>query len=123
MTSFLVRNDSIFARSFLLGVGQLLLLLFQFCDLGVEPLQLGLGDVLALQRGPREILLAGGQRLSGLRVELDHALLERRLLHLQALLGGDDVRDSLLDVLQLFDLLLVAVVERLGGIFRAIQQF
>ena len=61
---------------FLLGVGQLLLLLFEFGDLRVEPLQLGLGDVLAFQRRAREVLLAGGQRLPRLRVELDDALLQ-----------------------------------------------
>ncbi len=107
---------------FLLGVGQLLLLVFEFGDLRVEPLQLRLRDVLAFQRRPREVLLAGGDRLAGLRVELDDALLEGALLHLQALLGRHHVGDALLDVLQLFDLLLVAVVQRLGGVFRPIQQ-
>ncbi len=43
---------------FLLGVGQLLLLLLEFVDLGVEPLQLGLGDVLAFERGAGEVFLA-----------------------------------------------------------------
>ena len=106
----------------LLGLGQLLLLVFQFGDLRVEPLQLGLGDVLAFKRGAREVFLAGGHRLAGLRVELDDLLLQRRLLQLQALLGGHHVGDALLDVLQLFDLLLIAVVERLGGVFGAIQE-
>ncbi len=43
----------------LLGVGQLLLLVFQFGDLRVERLQLCLGDVLAFERDAREVFLAG----------------------------------------------------------------
>ena len=61
----------------LLVVGQLLLLVLEFGDLRVEPLQLGLRDVLALERRAREILVAGAQRLAGLRVELDDLLLQR----------------------------------------------
>ena len=41
-----------------LGVGELLLLGFEFGDLGVERLQLGLGDVLAFERGAGELLVA-----------------------------------------------------------------
>ena len=122
MTSFLVRNDFDLGAQLLLGVRQLLLLLFEFCDLRVERLELGLGDVLAFERRPREILVAGGERLARLRVELDDALLQRGLLHLQALLGRHHVGDALLDVLQLFDLLLVAVVQRLGGVFGSVQK-
>ncbi len=122
MTSFLVLKDSILARQLLLRFGQLLLLSFEFGHLGVERLQLGLGDVLAFESRPRKILLAGGNRLTGLCVELDDLLLERCLLQLETLLGGHHVGDALLDVLQLFDLLLVAVVERLGGVFGAIQE-
>src|SRR5206468_4192943 len=70
----------------------------------------------------RKVLLAGGQRLAGLRVELDHALLKAVLLHLEALLGGDDLGDALLDVLQQLELLVVAVVQRLAGILRAVEQ-
>jgi len=66
--------------------------------------------------------LAGGERLTCLRVELDDALLQRALLHLQALLRRDHVSDALLHVLQLFGLLLVAVVQRLGRVFSAIEQ-
>ena len=105
---------------FLLGVSQLLLLGFQFGDLGVERLQLGLGDVLAFERRAGEILLPGGHCLAGLRVELDDTLLQRRLLHLQPLLGRHHVGYALLDVLQLFDLLLVAVVQGLGWVFCSI---
>src|SRR6516165_4767294 len=43
----------------LLGFGQPFLLLLQFGDLAVERLQLGLGDVLAFERHPRQVLLAG----------------------------------------------------------------
>ena len=45
-------------------------------DLLVEPLELGLGEVLALERDAREVLLARRERLAGLRVELDDLLLE-----------------------------------------------
>ena len=106
----------------LLGVGELLLLGLELGDLLVERLQLGLGDVLALERDAREVLVAGRQRLAGLRVELDDGLLELLGLHLQALLRRDDVRDALLDVLQRFQLLLVAVVERLARVFRPVEQ-
>ncbi len=106
----------------LLGVDQFRLLVLEFGDLGVERLQLGLHDVLALQRLAGEVLLAAGERLAGLGVELDDLLLERGLLHLQALLGGHHVGDPLLHVLQLFDLLLIAVVEGLRGIFGFVQQ-
>ena len=58
MTSFLVRKASIFGAQLLLGLGQLLLLGLELGDLLVERLQLGLGDVLALERGPRELLVA-----------------------------------------------------------------
>ena len=106
----------------LLGLGQLGLLLLELGDLLVERLQLGLGHVLALERDAREVLVAGRKRLTGLRVELDDGLLELLGLHLQALLRGDDVRDALLDVLQRFQLLLIAVVERLARVFRPVEQ-
>jgi hypothetical protein len=80
----------------------------------VEGLQLGLRDVLALQRDARELLVALARGLTRLRVELDHGLLELLGLHLQALLRRDDVGDALLDVLQRLELALIAVVERLG---------
>src|SRR5439155_18807508 len=41
---------------------------------------------------------------------------------LQALLGGDDLSDALLDVLEQLQLLVVAVVQRLAGVFRAVEQ-
>jgi len=106
----------------LLGIGQLRLLGLELGDLLVEPLQLGLGHVLALERGPRELLVPGRERLARLGVELDDRLLELLGLHLQTLLRGDDVRDALLDVLEQLDLLLVAVLERLGRILGAIEE-
>ena len=106
----------------LLGVHQFGLLILQFAHLRVERLQLGLDDVLALQSLAGEILLAAGERLAGLGVELDDLLLERGLLHLQALLGSHHVSDPLLHVLQLFDLLLIAVVKGLRGVFGFVQQ-
>ena len=75
MTSFLLRNCSILVRRFCSEVGQLLLLLLELGDLGVERLQLGLDHVLALERGAGEVLAAGGERLARLRVELDDLLL------------------------------------------------
>jgi hypothetical protein len=75
-----------------------------------------------LQRLPREILPTGGHRLARLRVELDDALLELGLLQLEPLLGGDDVGDAALDVLQQLELLLVGVVQRLGRVLGAVEQ-
>src|ERR1035437_9699353 len=78
--------------------------------------------MLALQRRAREILLAGRHRLPRLTVQLPGLLAQRLLLQLQALLRGDDVRDPLLDVLQILELSLVGVIERLGRILGTIQQ-
>src|SRR5205085_11528723 len=91
-------------------------------DLRVEALQLVLHGALALERGARELLVAGGQRLARLRVELDDLLLELLRLELKALLRGDDVREPLLDVLQQLHLLLVAVLQRLGRVLGAVEQ-
>src|SRR4051794_21889671 len=101
---------------------QLLLLVLELGDLRVERVHLGLRDVLALERHPRQILATLRERLARLRVELDDALLELVLLHLKALLGRDHVRDALLHVLKQLYLLLVAVVERLGGVLRAVEK-
>ena len=97
------------------------LLLLELGDLLVERLQLGLRERLALERGAGERLVAGRQRLARLRVELDHLLLELLLLQLQALLGRHHVGDALLDVLKQLGLLLVAVLERLGGVLRPVE--
>ena len=122
MTSFLVRKASILARSFCSES-------VSFCCWASSSVTCVSSDCssvwatfLRSSAVAGEVFLAGGERLAGLRVELDDALLQRGLLHLQALLGGDDVGDALLDVLQLFDLLLVAVVQRLGGVFGAVEQ-
>jgi hypothetical protein len=106
----------------LLVVDQLLLLVLELGHLLVERLELALGERLALERRPGEVLLALRHRLARLGVELDDLLLERALLHLQALLGRHHVGDALLHVLKQLELLLVAVVEGLAGILRAIQQ-
>ena len=122
MTSFLVRNWSIFVAQLLLLLDQRLLLLLELGDLLVERLQLALGELLALERGAREVLLAGRERLAGLRVELDDLLLELGLLELQALLRRHDIGDALLDVLQQLHLALVGVLERLARILRAVEE-
>ena len=122
MTSFLVRNWSIFVRSCCSFWISDCLLLLELGDLLVERLQLALGELLALERGAREVLLAGRERLARLRVELDDLLLELGLLHLKALLGRDDVRDALLDVLQQLHLALVGVLERLARILGLVEQ-
>ena len=114
MTSFLVRNWSILRAELLLLVDQRLLLGLELLHLRVEPLQLALRELLALQRHAREILAVLGERLTRLRVELDDLLLELLLLQLQALLGRDDVSDALLDVLEQLHLLLVAVLQRVS---------
>ena len=121
MTSFLVRNWSIFDRSFCLFVDERLLLGLEFLDLAVERLQFGLGELLALERDAREILAILRQRLPRLRVQLDDLLLELLLLELEALLGRDDVGDALLDVLEQLHLLLVAVLQRLTRILGLVE--
>jgi hypothetical protein len=50
-------------------------------------------------------------------------LVELRLLRLKPLFRRDDVRDSLVEVLQILELALVRVVERLGRILRVVEQF
>ena len=109
------------AAELLLLVDEVLLLCLELLDLDVEPLQLGLRELLALERDTGEVLAVLREGLTGLRVELDDLLLELLLLQLQTLLGGDDVRDALLDVLQQLHLLLVAVLERLSRILCSIE--
>ena len=122
MTSFFVRNDSIFARSFCSES-------VSFCCWSSSSLtcvssdwQLRLRDVLAFERHPREVFLVRRHRLARLRVELHELLLQRGLLELKALLRRHDVGDPLLDVLKLFDLLLVRVVQRLRGVFGPVEE-
>src|SRR4029453_5648136 len=69
-----------------------------------------------------EVLPTLRDRLPGLRVELDDALLELGRLELKPLLGRDDVGDPALDVLQELELLFVRVVESLGRILRSVEQ-
>src|SRR5439155_25150381 len=69
-----------------------------------------------------EVLAIGSDGLARLRVERDDILFELRGLELEALLGGADVRDSALDVLQRLELLLVGIVECLVRILCAIEQ-
>ena len=121
MTSFLVRNWSILRAQLRFLVDQRLLLRLELLHLRVEPLQLGLGELLALQRDAREVLAVLRQRLAGLGVQLDDLLLELLLLQLQALLGRDDVGDALLDVLEQLHLLLVAVLQRLRRILCLVE--
>ena len=106
----------------LLLVDQLGLLGLELGDLLVERLQLGLRELLALERGAGKVLPVLRERLARLRVELDDLLLELLLLQLEALLGRHDVRDALLDVLQQLHLLLVAVLEGLRGILGLVEE-
>ena len=125
-----LRLDDLLLGAELLDLGaQLRLLLdqrrllgLQLGDLLVEPLQLGLRELLALERGACEVLAALRQGLAGLRVELHHLLLELLLLQLEALLRRDDVGDALLDVLEQLHLLLVAVLQRLRRILRPVEE-
>ena len=88
----------------------------------VEPLELLLDGRLPLERLSRQVLPAGRDRLARLRLELDDALLELLVLHLEALLRRDDVRDPALHVLEQLELLLVRVVEGLARILGAVEQ-
>ncbi len=122
MTSFCDRKASIFAPELLLGRCELLLLLVELLDLPVEILELLLRERLPLERGAREILPTGRDRVAGLRVQLDQALLQLVGLELKPLLGGRDVRDPPLDVLEQLTLLLVGVVQRLGRVLRPVEE-
>jgi hypothetical protein len=75
-----------------------------------------------LRSGAGQILVAGGERLAGLGVELHDLIAQLLLLELQTLLRGDDVRDPLLDVLKQLDLLLVAVLEGLRRILGSVEE-
>jgi hypothetical protein len=105
MTSFCVRNDSTFA-----------------CSVRHDVLQLALDRRLAGQRLAREILAVRLQRVARLAVELVDLLLHARVLELEALLRRRDIGDAALDVLELFELLLVRVVERLVRVLRAVER-
>ena len=105
----------------LLGRDELLLLVLELLHLPVHVLQLLLRDRLALERLPGEVLAVRGHGLARLGLELDDVLLELLLLQLDPLLGGDDVGDPALDVLELLEHLLVRVVERLGRVLGPVQ--
>ena len=114
MTSFLVRKASIFVRSFCSDS-------VSFCCWASSSVTCWSRDCssvcatfLRSSATRASSSLPCAERLARLRVELDDRLLELLGLHLQALLRRDDVGDALLDVLQRLELLLVAVVERLG---------
>ena len=122
MTSFLVRNCSIFDRS--------------FCSLSISDCCCASSSATCWSSDCSSVWanclrssavrarssLPAGERLARLRVELDDLLLELLLLELKALLRGDDVGDALLDVLQQLHLLLVAVLERLGRVLGLVEQ-
>src|SRR5919197_1857171 len=101
---------------------ELLLLLLELLGLLVETLQLLLETRLPLERLAREILPARPQSLSRLRVELDDALLQLRLLQFEPLLRGDHVGDPALDVLEQLELPLVRVVQRLRRVLGPVEQ-
>src|SRR5207249_6521734 len=109
-------------RERLLAGDELLLLLLELLGLLVEALELLLEPGLALERLAREVLTAGGERLTCLRVELHDALLQLRLLELEALLCSDDVGDPALDVLEQLELALIRVVQRLRRVLGAVEQ-
>ena len=94
LDDFLLRPEGLDLRGqLLLGRRELLLLLVELLDLPVEILELLLRERLPLERGAREILATGRDRVAGLRVELDEALLQLVGLELKPLLGGHDVGD------------------------------
>ena len=106
----------------MLGIDQLLLLVLELRHLLVERLHLAVSQVFAFARRPRQVLTACGYGLARLLVELDRVLFDACLLQLQTLLGGHDVGDSPLDVLQLLELLLIAVIQRLRGVLGPVKQ-
>ena len=122
ITSFCVRNCLDLRLQGALALDQLLLLRLELLALLHDPLQLGLGRGLARQRLAREILAAGLERLARLAVELVDLLLHGRVLHLEPLLRRRHVGDPALDVLELAQLLLVGVVERLVRVLGAVER-
>ena len=78
MTSFLVRKASILARSFFSFSVSASCWPSSSLICGSSALQLGLDELLALERHAGQVLVAGGERLAGLGVELDDLLLELR---------------------------------------------
>ena len=76
---------------------------------------------LALQRCASKILTSRGHRLASLSVELGALFPELLLLKRQPLLGGGDVGDPLLDVLEVLDLALICIVERLARFLGAVK--
>ena len=122
MTSFLVRNASTLVVSFCSLSISCACWRSKLGDLLIERAELGHDRLLALQRRAREVLVAGDERLTRLAVKLGGLLSQAVLLHLQALLRRHHLGDPALGGLQQLQLLLVAVVERLGGILGAIER-
>ena len=79
-------------------------------DAGTSGERLG-GQVLAVLR----------ERLACLVLQLGGSLLELLSLELDALLGGGDIGEAPLHLLQLLDLLLVGEIERLAGILGLVE--
>jgi len=98
-----------------------LLLIVEGGDLLVQAVELLLRRLLAHQDRARQVLTVGGQRLAGLVVHTVDVRLELGRLQLQALLRGRDLDDAALEVLDLLQLALVRVVERLAGVLRFVE--
>ena len=121
MTSFFERNCSVFASSCFSDS-----ISFSCCDsrsaiCWSSDASLLNGQLLALQRCASEILTSRGHRLARLSVELGALFTELLLLERQPLLGGGDVGDPLLDVLEVLDLALIRIVERLARVLGAVN--
>ena len=106
-----------------LAFDQLLLLSLELLALLHDPVELGLDGGLPRQRLAGEILVTGLQRLPRLAVELFDLLLHPGVLQLEPLLGGRHVSDAPLDVLELPQLLLVGIVERLVRVLGPVERF
>ena len=123
ITSFCVRNDSIRAESVFSPSTSFCCCASSCCPCCmIEPCSCPCDRRLARERLAREILAVRLQRLARLAVELVDLLLHRGVLQLEPLLRGRDVGDAALDVLELPQLLLVGVVERLGRVLGPVQQ-
>ena len=120
---FLLRPERLdLRRERLLALDELRLLGLELLALLHDPVELALDRRLAGERLAREILAVRLQRILRLAVELVDLLLHRVVLKLEPLLGGRHVGDPALDVLELAQLLLVGVVERLGRVLGAVEQ-
>src|SRR3954451_3090590 len=104
------------------GGGELLLLRLKLRMLGLQVGELLVDRTTTGQRLTGEVVTAGADRLLRLLLQLVRGRLELLHLDLEALAAGRDVRDATAHLGEQLELLLVAVVERLARVLRAVER-